>query len=264
MFGQLIHRLTTLPSSPVVGEETPLSQGEPVEQDPIRQWRVVSHDGSSSLFDLDIFKGDQDLPHHDSGEPDPPEPAGNRAAENKEKLVAASVGSLVGKRTGTTTKNIGAPFSADIPVIGSRRRSPTSPNIGMPAALPRTSEILRAAEASRSIETQEPSRHRAPPLDRQAVPSNRTDACVEKAARADSSPPVLGDGGAISRSLVADAAAASPVRFRRASPLTLLRTPAAGREIDANLAKIITLWPGLTWPVKAAVLAMVDAASRES
>ena len=236
MFGQLIHRLATSSISPAVEEESPAAQ-----ESPVRQWRVVSQDGVSNLFDLD-------LPQCDPGEFDPLESA---EAEND-----------------TTRTDVVASFSIDAPMIGSRRCTATSPNIGMPSALPRTSEILQAAAASRSIETREPrrpaDRQRTPLLSRRETQPDCMDATAKAAVQPDSSSPVVGDSDAISRSLVADAAAAAPVRFRSASPLAVLKTAAARREIDANLAKIITQWPDLTWPVQAAVLAMVDATAHES
>ncbi|MEE8451504.1 MAG: hypothetical protein V3R99_06295 [Thermoguttaceae bacterium] len=237
MFGQLIHRLAASPTLPAAEEESPAGQ-----ESPVRQWRVVSQDGTSSLFDLGFLADD----------PDGPERVESTEAENETEPAET--------RNDTTKNDIFASLSVGAPVIGSRQRPPTGPNIGMPAALPRTSEILQAAAASSSIETPEPSR----PAGRHGTQPHRVDSSVKEAIHADSSLPPAGDGDAISRSLVADAAAAAPARFRQASPLALLKTAAGSREIDANLAKIIAQWPNLTRPVQAAVLAMIDAAARES
>jgi len=257
MFGQLIRRLTTSPISPVVGEERPAGQESPIRQEnPVRQWRVVSQDGASSLFDLGFLAGDPALPQRD--------PVESTASGTRTKAAAPPAGAPAPAWNDTTKKMVVASFSINAPKIASQQRFPTSPNIGMPSALPRTTEILQAAAASCSIEKQEPSRHRTPPLRGHSTQPDRIDRCVKKAVHADSSSPVTDDVGAISRSLVADAAAAGPDRFRQASPLALLKTPAANREIDANLAKIITQWSSLTWPIQAAVLAMVDAAAHES
>jgi hypothetical protein len=271
MLGQLIHRLATSSISSTVEEEnatleeenaieqeSPIEQDSPIEQEnpafdgsPVRQWRVVSQDGVSSLFDLD-------LPQCDPGEPG----------------SLGSLGSL--KNTVPTNdppkKSVAASFSVDAPSIVSRPCVATSPNIGMPSALPRTSEILQAAASTRPIETQEPRPPKTPLLSRDETPPDRVNSPVSDAAQPDippasqpdSSSPMAGDSGLISRSLVADAVAAAPPRFHPASRLAMLKTPAAGREIDGNLAKIITQWSSLTWPIQAAVLAMVDAAAKES
>ena len=69
--------------------------------------------------------------------------------------------------------------------------------------------------------------------------------------------------GAASARLVGGAAVA-PARCCETRPSILLKTTAPGREIDAHLTKVINLWPDLPSPVRAAVLALVDAAARES
>ena len=263
MLGQLIQRLTTQSVSSAPVEESSAGQESlAVQEDAIMQWRVVSADGASTLLDLDFVQGGQDLSQQDSSGHDPLEDVGG---EDQTVPIADSIGNAsTGKWNDATKNNLLASFAQDAPVIGSRRCPPKSPNIGMPSSVPRTAEILRAAATSDSIEMKGPSRPRTASLHPPEPQSDGLQACVREAVHGNSSSPVAGDGDAISRSLVADVAAAAPVRFRRASPMALLKTPAAGREIDGNLAKIITLWPNLTRPIKAAVLAMIDAASHET